>query len=92
MSFALYNELLVPPGLRLADPFINIALTSYLMPDLQVVLQRRTEAITSTVHIIWNRTSQIWGQSQGHGAGRQKHTASPWLLPWKQQPNVFPVL
>jgi hypothetical protein len=62
------------------------------MPDLQVVMQRHTETITSTLHIIWNTNLQIWGQSQGHATGRQQHTASPWLLPWKQQPNVNSVL
>jgi len=86
------NDRLVPPGSSLVNPFINIALTPHLIPDLQVTMQRHTEAITSTVHIIWNRTLQIWRQSQGHATGRQRHTASPWLLPWKQQPNVIYVL
>jgi hypothetical protein len=67
----------MPPGLRLANPFINAALTPYLLPDLQVIMQRHAEAITSTLYIIWNRTLQIWGQSQGHSTGRQQRTASP---------------
>ena len=33
----------VPPGSRLANPFINIALTPHLMPDLHVVMQRYAE-------------------------------------------------